>query len=115
MEIWIATGNKKDLRRVHPFLRDFAVIDIKEVANSIGYPTSIGLDEHSIYILNQEIKKRLISLNSSRRFYRVLFIVEELREELPYLLLDMAIELGLRYEAVYMRKMEEFDLICKSY
>lgn len=115
MEIWIATGTKKDLRKVHPFLRDFAVIDTKEVATLLGFPSAKNLDEHSMYILNQEVKKRLIALNSSRRFYRVLFIVEELREELPHVLLDMATDLELRYEAVYMRKRDEFDLICKSY
>lgn len=115
MEIWIAAGNKKDLRKQHPFLREFAVIDVKEVANTLGYVTTIGMDSHSSFILNSEVKKRLISLNSSRRFYRVLFLVEEIRDGLAEDVLSFAVGSSLKYEAIYVRRKEDFDLVCKSY
>lgn len=115
MEIWVASGNKKDLRKQYPFLREFAVVDVKEVANILGYDTSLNLDAHSSFILNSEVKKRLVSLNSSRRFYRILYLVEEVRDGLAQDLLGFSTDSSLKYEAIYIRKNEEFDLICKSY
>ena len=115
MEIWVASGNKKELRKQYPFLREFAVVDVKEVANILGYDTSLNLDAHSSFILNSEIKKRLVSLNSSRRFYRILYLVEEVRDGLAQDLLGFSTDSILKYEAIYVRKSEEFDLMCKSY
>ena len=54
MEIWIASGNRKELKKSHPFLREYGVIDVKELANSLGYETSLNLDAHSSFILNNE-------------------------------------------------------------
>ena len=115
MEIWIAVGNRKDLKKVHPFLRDYGVIDVREIANSLGYQSSLSLDDHSSFVLNNEIRKRLEALNSSRRFYRVLFLVESAREQLAYDLLNFSVETNLKYEAVYLRDDKEFKLVCKSY
>ena len=115
MEIWIAVGSRKELKKSHPFLRDYGVIDVKEIANSLGYNSSLDLDDHSSFVLNNEIRKRLDGFNSSRRFYRVLFLVEIAREDLAYDLLNFSVESNLKYEAVYLRTDTEFDLICKSY
>lgn len=115
MEIWIANGNKKELRKQYQFLREFAVIDVKEISNSLGYESSLNLDKHSTFILNSEIKKRLVSLNSSRRFYRVLYLVEEVRNDLAQDLLEFSTDSTLKYEAIYIRHVDEFDLVCKSY
>lgn len=115
MEIWIATGTSKELKKVHPFLRDYGVIDIKEIATSLGYQSSLNLDDHSSFVLNNEIRKRLEAFNSSRRFYRVLFLVESTREELAFDLLSFSSTLNLKYEAVYIREDSEFKLVCKSY
>ena len=59
MEIWIASGNRKELKKCHPFLRDYGVIDVKEIANSLGYDSALNLDDHSSFVLNNEIRKRL--------------------------------------------------------
>ena len=115
MEIWIASGNRKELKKAHPFLREYGVIDIREIVDILGYETSVGLDEHSSFVLNNEIIKRLVEFNNSRRFYRVLFLVEESRESLAEDLLTHSTETGLKYEAVYTRKNGEFELVCKSY
>jgi hypothetical protein len=115
MEIWVASGNRKELRKVHPFLRDYGVIDVKEIAMQLGYSESLDLDDHSSFVLNNEIRKRLEAFNNSRRFYRVLFLVEDPREELAHDLLNFSINLDLKYEKVYLRVGEEFHLVCKSY
>ena len=115
MEIWIASGNRKELKKLHPFLREYGVIDIKEIATSLGYESSLGLDDHSSFVLNNEVVKRLEAFNNSRRFYRVLFLVEDCREELAQDLLSYSENSNLKYEAVYLRKEGEFILICKSY
>ena len=115
MEIWIASGTRKELKKQHPFLREYGVIDVKEISNSLGYESSINLDDHSSFILNNEISKRLEAFNNSRRFYRVLFLVEDCREELAKDLLDYSNDSKLKYEAVYIRKESEFVLVCKSY
>ena len=115
MEIWIASGNRKELKKTHPFLREYGVIDVKEIASSLGYESSLGLDDHSSFVLNNEIVKRLEAFNNSKRFYRVLFLVEDCREELATDLLSYSIDSSLRYEAIYIRKDGEFQLACKSY
>lgn len=115
MEIWIASGNRKELKKIHPFLREYGVIDVKEIATSLGYESSLGLDDHSSFVLNNEIVKRLEAFNNSRRFYRVLFLVEDCRDELPADLLSYSINSSLKYEAIYIRKDGEFHLACKSY
>ena len=115
MEIWIAEGTRKELKKAHPFLREYGVIDAKEIALSLGYESSLGLDDHASFILNNEIVKRLEAFNNSRRFYRVLFLVEESREELAHDLLNYSVGTKLKYEAVYIRKENQFTLVCKSY
>lgn len=115
MEIWVAKGQKKELKKTHPFLRDYGILDVEEIAQSLGYDTSLELDEHSSFVLNDEIQKRLEAFSNSRRFYRVLFLVEEYREGLAEDLLQFSLESELKYEAVYVRQDSEFKLICKSY
>ena len=115
MEIWIAAGNRKELKKQHPFLREYGVIDIKEIANSLGYDSSLNLDDHSSFVLNNEIIKRLEAFNNSRRFYRVLFLVEDCRDGLAHDLLNYSVDSNFKYEAVYIRKDGVFDLVCKSY
>jgi hypothetical protein len=117
MEIWIAKGNKKDLKKAFPFLRTYGIIDIKEIANLLGYETTIGLDDHSAYVINNEVKKRLESFNSSIRFYRVLLIVEEINKKLPKNLLDFSEENDFKYEIVYIKEDDdvEFRLAYKTY
>ncbi len=115
MEVWIAKGNRKELKKEYPFLREFGVIDVKEIAQHLGYESSLGLDDHSSFILNNEIIRRLEAYNNSRRFYRVLFLVEECREDLPKDLLNFSLSSNLKYEEFYMRKETEFQLVCKSY
>jgi hypothetical protein len=115
MEIWIASGNKKELKKAHPFLREYGIVDVREIANSLGYETAVNLDDHSSFILNNEIEKRLEAFNNSRRFYRVLFLVEECRDDLAQTLLDHSSDSSLKYEAVYILKEGEFALVCKSY
>lgn len=117
MEIWISEGTKKDLKKTYPFLRDYGIIDVRELAKTLGFETSIGLDVHSSFILNNEIMKRLAAFNNSRRFYRVLFLVEESKDILAHDLLEYSINSSLKYEAVYVRgaTASEFVLVCKSY
>ena len=115
MEIWIASGNKKELKKAYPFLREYGIIDIRDIASSLGFTTSVGLDDHSSFILNNEIVKRLEAFNNSRRFYRVLFLVEDCREQLAHDLLDHSVSTKLKYEAIYLKKNSEFVLMCKSY
>lgn len=115
MEIWIASGNRKELKKVHPFLRDYGIIDVRELALQLGYESSLGLDDHSSFILNNEIKKKLEAFNNSRRFYRVLFLVEDCRDELAQDLLTFSEISEMKYEAIYLRKNGEFTLVCKSY
>ena len=110
MEIWIAEGSKKDLRKTFPFIRDFAVIDVKEIAATLGYPSSINLDEHRYFVLSAEIQKRLISINSSKRFYRVLYLVEESKDHMPQDLLTFSQESQLTYEKIYVLYKKKFDL-----
>jgi len=110
MEIWIASGTKKGLRKRFPFIRDYAVIDIKEIANLLGYETTIDLDDHRYYVLSAEIQKRLVAINSSRRFFRVLYIVEELNCVLPQSLLNYSLEENLQYDKVYVLEKDEFEL-----
>jgi hypothetical protein len=116
MELWIAKGNKKELKKKFPFLRDFAVIDIREVANLLGYESSIGLDQNATFVLSSEIKKRLISLNASRRFFRVLYLVEEYVDFLNYEIINFSVENGLKYDTVYCYNLStcEFDLVCEA-
>ncbi len=115
MEIWISEGEFKTLRKELPFLRDYGVLDIKDILEYLKYESSFGLNDHSSFILNSEIKKRLIALNSSKRFYRILLLVEDCREELAYSLLRYSIENDLKYEAFYVKTGEDFHLVCKSY
>ena len=110
MEIWIAEGSKKELRKAFPFIRDFAVIDIKEIASSLGYPSSVNLDDHRYFVLSAEIQKRLISINSSKRFYRVLYLVEDSKTTLPQDLLRFSQESSLGYEKVYKLEKKNFEL-----
>jgi len=115
MELWIANGNRKDLKKEYPFLRDFGVIDVKEIATSLGYETSLHLDDHASFILNNEISRRLEAFSNSRRFYRVLFLTEDCREDLANNLLSYSISTNLKYEVVYMKRESDFQVICKSY
>ena len=110
VEIWIASGSKKDLRKVFPFIRDFAVIDVREIATTLGYPSSVDLDDHRSFVLSAEIQKRLISINSSKRFYRVLYLIEETRDELPHSLLNFSQEYKLNYEKIYVLAKKKFEL-----
>ena len=114
MEIWIAKGVKKDLRKSFPFIRDFAVIDIREIASTLGYNSSLNLDDHSSFVLSSEIEKRLVSLSSSKRFYRVLYLVEEQTPQLAHALLNFSIENELSYEKIYMLIKQEFELFLSS-
>jgi hypothetical protein len=115
MEIWIASGNRKELKKSFPFLREYGVIDVKEIATSLGYESSLLLDDHTSFVLNNEIIKRLDAFNSSRRFYRVLFLVEDAREDLAHDLLSYSMSSNLKYEAIYLLRSTEFSLVCKSY
>ncbi len=115
MEIWVAKGHKKELKKAHPFLRDYGILDVEEIAHTLGYRTSLELDEHSSFVLNDEIKKRLEAFSGSRRFYRILFLIEEYREGLAEDLLNFSLEMELKYEAVYVRFENDFKLVCKSY
>ena len=115
MEIWIAEGNRKELKKAYPFLREYGIIDVQEIANSLGYESSLNLDVHSSFVLNNEIIKRLEAFNNSRRFYRVLFLAEECREELAQDLLNYSMDSELKYEAIYIHREAEFVLVCKSY
>lgn len=110
MEIWIAQGSKKDLRKTFPFIRDFAVIDVKEIAASLGYPSAVNLDEHRYFVLSAEIQKRLVAVSSSKRFFRVLYLVEEPQPTLPQNLLRFSQESKLNYEKVYVLHKKHFDL-----
>jgi hypothetical protein len=115
MELWIAKGNKKELKKKFSYLRDFAVIDIREVASVLGYETSVGLDVNASYILFSEIKKRLLSLNNSRRFYRVLYLVESYDNMLPFDLMNFSIENKLKYDIFYSYNTNtgDFELVCE--
>lgn len=115
MEIWIAKGNKKELKKEFPFMREFGVIDIKEIANSLGYNSSLDLDDHSSFILNNEVARRLEAFSNSRRFYRVLFLVEDCREELAHDLLKYSQNSNYKYEIIYMKIESDFQIVCKSY
>ena len=117
MEIWIASGDRKTLKKQYPFLRSYGIVDIKEIANSLGYDSSCSLDEHSSFVLNNEIKRKLESFNSSIRFYRVLYIVEEIRDDLAKNLLDFSEEFNFKYEIVYIKEPDddEFRLAYKTY
>lgn len=117
MEIWISSGNRKELKKAHPFLRDFGVIDVKEIAQGLGYKTSVSLDENSAFILSSEIRKRLEYFSYSRRFYRVLYLVEEFRDGLAEDLLRFSEANSLKYESVFIKQVgeEEFLLGCKNY
>jgi hypothetical protein len=110
MEIWIAKGNKKELRKEFPFIREFAIIDIREIANSLGYSSSVDLDDHSYFVLSAEIQKRLVAINSSKRFFRVLYLVEKHRDNLPYDLLNFSLENDLNYEKIFLLIKGEFEL-----
>jgi hypothetical protein len=110
VEIWIACGTKKELKKEFPFIRDFAVIDIKEIANILGYESSLGLEAHSYFVLSAEVQKRLVSINSSKRFYRVLYLVEEQSEQLPQDLLTFSTEASLSYEKIFVLRKGEFEL-----
>jgi hypothetical protein len=110
LEIWIAKGIKKELRKSFPFIRDFAVIDIKEIATNLGYTSSLELDDHSSYVLSSEIQKRLIALSSSKRFFRVLYLVEEQNAALAHALLNFSIQNELTYEKIYILTKKEFEL-----
>jgi hypothetical protein len=110
VEIWIAKGAKKELRKSFPFIRDFAVIDIREIAGNLGYETSLDLDEHSSFVLSSEIQKRLVALSSSKRFYRVLYLVEEQTSHLAHALLNFSYENELSYEKVFLLTNHEFEL-----
>jgi hypothetical protein len=92
------------------------VIDIREVANLLGYESSIGLDQNATFVLSSEIKKRLISLNASRRFFRVLYLVEEYVDFLNYEIINFSVENGLKYDTVYCYNLStcEFDLVCEA-
>lgn len=114
MEIWIAKGSKKELRKAFPYIRDFAVIDVKEIANSLGYETSIDLDEHSYYVLSSEIQKRLVSLNSSKRFFRILYLVEDQHSSMGYELLNFSVEHNLTYDKIYTLEKDSFELFISS-
>ena len=115
MELWIANGNRKELKKEHPFLRDFGVIDVREISSSLGYESSLQLDDHASFILNNEISRRLEAFSNSRRFYRVLFLTEDCRLELAEDLLNYSISVNLKYEVVYMKRESDFQVICKSY
>lgn len=110
MEIWIAKGHKKELRKLYPFIRDFAVIDIKEIASSLGYSSSATLDDHQYFVLSAEIQKKLVTINASKRFYRVLYLVEETKETMPIDLLNFSKESNLTYEKVYVLCKKGFEL-----
>jgi hypothetical protein len=114
VEIWIATGQKKDLRKLYPFIRDFAVIDIKEIAVSLGYSSSVDLCDHQYFVLSAEIQKRLIAINSSKRFYRVLYLVEETKDSMPQDLLSFSREYELSYEKIYLLCKKGFELQLSS-
>ena len=115
MEIWIAKGHRKELKKSHPFLREYGVIDVKELTSLLGYESSLNLDQHSAFILNNEITKRLEAFSNSRRFYRVLFLVEDCREDLANDLLNFSVASSFKYEVIYMKKESEFEIVCKSY
>ena len=114
MEIWIAKGIKKELRKAFPFIRDFAVIDVKEIANNLGYESSTELDDHSYYVLSSEIQKRLVSLNTSKRFFRILYLVESHNNAMVYELLNFSLEHELSYDKIYILEKEEFELFVSA-
>lgn len=114
MEIWIARGIKKELRKTFPFIRDFAVIDVKEIANSLGYESSIDLDDHSYYVLSSEVQKRLVALNTSKRFFRILYLVESHDSAMAYELLNFSIEHDLSYDKIYILEKEDFELFVSA-
>lgn len=110
MEIWIATGTLKPLKKQFPFLRDFAVLDVTELASNLGYETTIGLNTYSNFLISKEVKNRLNVLNRSRRYYRVLLIVEEIRDDIEHDLLDFSDVFNLKYEKIYCLNNGEFEL-----
>lgn len=115
MEIWITSDNIKELKKKHSFLRNFGIINVKDMIFSLGYLSSDDMDEHSMFILNSEIEKKLNSFSNSRRFYRILFIVEKCDEDLANNILQYSIDNNLKYEIIYMNIDGEFEIVCKSY
>ena len=115
MEIWIATGNKRELRKKYPFLKEYGVIDQRDIAKEIGYKSMSEITKYAAYVLNEEIIKKLVAFNKSKRIYRVLYIVETYRDDLPQDLLNYTGEHGLKYESVFYKPEDVFVMVHKNY
>ena len=120
MEIWIASvtpeNDTKNLKRKFTFLKDFGVIDTIEIAKGLGYTTTKNLNCFANFLISNEVKNQLLVKNKSKRFYRILVVVEELSEDLSEILLNFSEEHKLKYEKVYVLEGEEFVLkneLCK--
>ena len=111
MEIWIAKGNKKELKKRYPFLKNYAIIDIIEILKYLEYETSVDINVYESFVLNNEIIRRLVAFNNSKRFVNVLFIVEDCKKEIAENILAFSKAAGLKYDAVYVKLEDEFALI----
>lgn len=112
MEIWIADAeinyDIKQLKKKYSFLRDFGCIDTIAIAKNLGYETTLGLNSYANFLISEEVEGQLLIKNKSKRFYRILIIVERITEELCDSLVHLSTHNDLKYEKIYALENEEF-------
>lgn len=85
MKFYISINGKQTIKKYYPEIinKKIAVINIPEYCSKNQY---INYKENMIqqYILMNSIKKMLLSYYKSKRFNSILYIVEEISEDLVY-------------------------------
>lgn len=112
MEIWITKGDPKVLKKDFPFLKFYLVVNIFDICKKIGYTTSLNQSIYGDYLINSELKKKLSIVSKSKKFYRVLLVLEELRENIAEDILEFSLENNLKFNKIYLLEegKTEFEL-----
>lgn len=75
MKIYFSVESKNKIKSCLP-LKDFAVIDVVRVAQSMGY--SNLEDTYTAFIVEYEIKRKLISFYKNKKTLNLLYVTQQI-------------------------------------
>jgi hypothetical protein len=81
MNLYITIENRAKLKKAFLNLRKQQIIAVDEVVVDLGYSIE-NIDSYSSYIVNQKIKKIITSTASSKKMQSIIYVNENLNDEI---------------------------------
>lgn len=81
MKLFLSAESKRSLRKCFRSFKGFAIIDVPGIRQSLGFQGCVD-NIYATHIINMELGKLFQSYYKSKRFTAILYLVDELSEEL---------------------------------